>query len=478
MISDALGKIAAKGAVFLTALTVIKKFLSLGRNIVLARLLTPEDFGLVALAMVLIQGIESMTSAGFDKYLIQKKNIDDDIISNVWLLNIIRGILLTLLALAVCPLYSRLVSEPATLQVLWIIAFAPLIEGLMNPGPIIAERKMRFGRISIYETICAILEVVLVVILAWFIRDAKALALGLLCGVFLKSLLSYFFFASPRIPKFNVSQQVDILKVAKYFVVISVGTLIMEQGDNLIIGALMGSKKLGLYVIAYQLALFPVQFLQQIANRLAFPVFSNLQINKVRLRSVLGDVIQIQMGLIIPFMIVIFIFSNELISTLYGDKWSGAATILKALVFVMLGKGLTHICVPYIIGTGSFSFASRMKIFETFIFLASIFIGIKYFGLTGAALGAGIGYMTAGIGRLIFICRDADLHFFHIVGYILFPSIAVMPGVLIAKYIVEQVTWHKAIETTFAFFIVCVIYIGFSFLIQRNLVNICFRKSN
>ncbi|MDM8554713.1 oligosaccharide flippase family protein [Desulfococcaceae bacterium HSG7] len=476
MIDTTLGKLAAKGAVFLAVLTFVKKFLGIVRNVVLARLLTPEDFGLMALAMVLIEGMYSLTNVNILKYLIQKKNIDDTTIGNAWFLNIVRGLLLTFLALSLCPLYSRLLKEPSTLQVLWIVAFIPMLEGLKNPGSILAEREIQFGRISTYETICTILEVAVVVLVAFIIRDVKALAWGLLFGVFIKSLLSYFLFTIPGKPKFDVPHQIEILSVAKHFAFISAGTLIMTQGDNLIVGALQGSEQLGLYVIAYQLAVFPVQFLQQIASRVAMPVFSSLQIQKDRLRSMVGNLMQMQMAIIIPFVIVMGVFSHDLITTLYGDKWSACSPILQVLMLVTLGKGVTHVCVPYIVGTGAFSFASRMKLAETVLFLIVVYLGTRYFGLMGAALGAGTGYMAAGIGRLIYMCRKSNIKFLRVSRYTLIPVMAVLPGILAANFMANTVTWHRNIETVTILTITCVSYAGFSLLLQRNLADVFFRK--
>ncbi|MCI5223496.1 MAG: hypothetical protein D3924_12710 [Candidatus Electrothrix sp. AR4] len=306
------------------------------------------------------------------------------------------------------------------------------------------------------------------------------MAWGLLFGIFLKSLLSYIFFPLPGWPKFDLVQQRKLLSVAKHFAVIALGGLIMTQGDNLIISMLTNSQQLGFYVMAYQLAVFPVLFLQDIANRVALPLFSSLQGNKTRLRSVLTDVIQIQLAIIIPFVIVTGVFSTEFILTLYGDKWLESGVVLKFLMLVSLGKGLTHVCVPYILGTGAFSFASQMKLVETLIFLVSVYVGTLYFGLTGAALGAGTGYMVAGIGRLIFMCRDSGLSFVHIIKYALLPSLAVIPGVLTAIFLTNAVTWHRTVETGVIVLIICGGYAGFSFFVQRNLISLFsqYKKKN
>ncbi|MCI5164919.1 MAG: hypothetical protein D3903_02225 [Candidatus Electrothrix sp. GM3_4] len=153
-----------------------------------------------------------------------------------------------------------------------------------------------------------------------------------------------------------------------------------------------------------------------------------------------------------------------------------AGNVLRALVFVILGKGLTHVCVPYITGTGAFSFASKMKIIETSLFLVSVYIGTRYFGLIGAALGAGVGYMAAGIGRLIFMCRDAELALSDTAPYAFRPTVAVIPGILLAQLIAGAVEWNNIIETATVLCIVCISYAGCSLVVQRDLVDILIQK--
>ena len=153
-----------------------------------------------------------------------------------------------------------------------------------------------------------------------------------------------------------------------------------------------------------------------------------------------------------------------------------SGSILKFLMVVTLGKGLTHVCVPYILGTGAFSFASRMKIFETIFFLGSVYIGTRYFGVIGAALGAGMGYMVAGIGRLVFMSRDAGLSFFRVVYYLLPPVFAVLPGILIGMLLTNAVAWHRTVETGIILVSVGVGYVAMSFFVQRKLIKVFYRK--
>ncbi|MCI5131643.1 MAG: hypothetical protein D3904_08985, partial [Candidatus Electrothrix sp. EH2] len=173
---------------------------------------------------------------------------------------------------------------------------------------------------------------------------------------------------------------------------------------------------------------------------------------------------------------VVGIFASDFVITLYGDEWTKSGVVLRFLTVVTLGKGLTHVCVPYIFGTGAFSFASRMKIVETLIFLGAVYVGARYFGLIGATLGAGIGYMVAGMGRLIFICRDSGLKLFNIISYSLRPVLAVFPGILIGILLTNALAWHRIVETGLIVVSVCVGYAGISFFVQRRLIDLFFQK--
>jgi O-antigen/teichoic acid export membrane protein len=478
MVSDSLSKSVAKSAGFLTIQSFANKFLTIGRNVVLARLLVPEDFGLLSLSMVMIQGLSLLASLGVDRYLIQKPRLNDDIIANAWLLNIGRGILLSCIAFLFAPVFSNLVHEPKTLQVLQIIAIIPFLQGFKNPESILAERRMLFGRIALYEFICALSHLIIVIVLALFLRNVTALAWGMLLGAIIAAMLSLLFFPLPPFPKFNLVYQADIFSVVKHFIIISIGTLIMIQGDNLIIGAFLGTKLLGLYVIAYQLAIFPIGFLTQIANRVAFPVFSNLQVKKEQLRQAVVTVMRIQMAVIIPFVMIIFFFANDLITLLYGDKWLDAGHVLQALMFVTLGKGLIHVAVPYIHGTGQFGFASRLKSIETVIFLLSVYICTKHYGLIGASLAAGFVYMIGGIIRLLFLHQKSGIAFENILKNIVRPFIAVTPGLFIAMAVKHVMltslllSGYRISITIMILLIATMSYIVLSFYVQKELIGV------
>jgi O-antigen/teichoic acid export membrane protein len=471
MVSDNILKLTIKGSGFLIGNTFLTRTLFVVRSIVLARLLNPHDFGLISISLVLISGLRSLTAIGVEKYLIQRPELNIKIIGNAWSLNIFRGALLSFLALMLCPLYSNFVHEPKSLEVLKIVAFIPLFEGFINPGIILAERKINFAKISIYELIFCLLEVAFVILLALIVRDVRALSYGFLFGAAVKTILSFIFFEIPTTPKINIPEQIELLSVAKHFITISVGSLIMINGDNFIIGSMLGVTELGFYVIAYQLAAFPVQMLRLIASRVAFPVISNLQIEKDNIKTAAQRILQINLFIIIPCVICLVFFAEELILTLYGEKWLKSVNILRILSIVTLGRGMTHIAIPYILGTGNFKFESKMKIFETIIFLIGIYIGCIYLGLIGVAIGAGAGYLVAGSARFIFIGIKSNIALKTFFQLFILPLISVIPGAIFAHLATKMIKLPHTFLMLIIFFIVCICYILMSLLVQKSMVK-------
>lgn len=472
MQSDSITKLVLKGVGYLTGQTFLIRTLLILRTAILARLLSPSDFGIIFLSLVLIQGLGSITSIGIDKILIQKQLLTKEIIGNAWTINIFRGLLITILTYILCPIYSSITHEPDSLFVLKIIALVPLIEGLINPGSFIAEREIHFKRITFYETISALSEIVVVIFLALVIHDVRALAWGMVGGYFLKAVLSFFFFRVPAFPQFKKSDMLELISVAKLFIIISIGSLLMIQGDKLLIGSLLGTKKLGYYVIAYQLAIFPIGILRKITNRVSFPLFSKLQNEKERLKETVSTILQIQLALLVPFIICVAFYADNIITMLYGEKWAESANVLKVLMMVTLGRGITIIAVPYIMGTGNFQFASKIKGAETFIFLIGVYFGITKFGLIGAAYGSGIGYMFAGIARLIYLIYKNNIPIKRILGFFLLPATAILPGGILGIEICKRFLWSKSVESALIVFIVFVSYITLSLFVQKEIVRI------
>ena len=247
------------------------------RLAILARLLDKEAFGVFALVTVMLRALEMLTDVGPQRYLIQKTDASEDEMHATWVISAGRGLLLAAAMYVVSPFYASAVDADGFVQVFQLAALTSIGVGLINPRRYMAERELRYGGVAAYETASAALDVIVTIALAWWLRDVRALVGGMVVAAPASAVLSYFVFDLPGRPRFQLGAVKEMLSVGRWFVVISVGTFIMSQGDNLLVGKVLGAEALGVYVLAYRLASLPVPLYGKITNRVALPLFSRIQ---------------------------------------------------------------------------------------------------------------------------------------------------------------------------------------------------------
>ena len=467
---EPLRKRATKSVGYLTVLFFFKSVIRLLSIVVLVRLLSPMDFGIISFAIVLSKGLQIFSTFGTEKYLIQRDTINNVLIGCAWSFNIFKGAAICLLIMVTAQYYATIIAEPHVKSVLYIIALSPLLEGMTNPGKSLAERDIKYGRISIFELVAISFQTILVIYLAYSFGDVRALAWGMVAASFFQLLLSFVFFRIPSLPGFHLDTIKELVSVGKHFFIIAIGGFIITQADNMIVGMVMGPSILGIYAVAYRLMEFPLEFMRQIINRVSFPVYSRLQTEKNTLSGAIDNVLQIQLAIFIPCILVLFILAKPIILTVYGEKWLDAIPILQALALVLLGRGLSHLALPYIIGTGNFRFASRVKVIETTVFIIFVFPGTYYFGAVGTAIGAGIGYFVAACVRIVFLCNHSGITLMRFAKQIIRSIISMVPGTLISLFILVKYDFASLIQLIISFGLLAVMYIISSLIFQRELV--------
>jgi O-antigen/teichoic acid export membrane protein len=395
----------ARGFAFESGKVAAILLLSTVKIVVLARLLRPDAFGLLGLALALLGGLEVLTQIGSDKYLIQQERIEPGLIGCAWLFGVFRAILICIATLLLGPLYARFMHEPAAFGILSIVAFVSLVRGFRSPGVILAQREVDYLKVTAYETAAAFIDAIVVISLAYMWRDARALAWGMLGAALADVILSYALFG------FGFKFRVDwlsfrtLLGVSRHFFIIGVCSYIMINGDNLIAGALLGTTMLGYYVIAYKLVDLPLRLTFQVTNRVGFSALSRLQGHTERMGRAFLALLDLQLTFLLPLITFIVLVPGTVVRSLYGPHWDQSIAVVRALGFIMIGRGLSNIVVPFLMAKGDYAFISRIKLLETIVFFCGAYAGCRLAGLIGLALGGGIGYLVAAAIRLWYIVK-------------------------------------------------------------------------
>ncbi len=418
----------ARGVLALGFSTVMKYGLQLARMFILARLLSPKDFGVIGLSLIVINGLEIFAALGPDKYIIQKSKLDSKLVGTAWYLRAILGLIIAIFAMALAPIYAGFSNEPEVEAVLCIIAFASIAKGLKSPGLVLAERELKFKKIAIFDTVIASLELGIVSYLASSFGNVLALAWALVISSTIETVASFFVFSISERLSWHKESLWELINVGGAFIIVAIGSFIMIQGDNFMVGKIAGVTLLGYYMVAYRLCELPMNLTLQITGRAAYSAFCNVQNDIARRTYWFLAVFELQLALLIPASLAVIALANSLILTIYGSGWEAAVPCLRALGLVVFGRSLSNLIAPFLLANGHYRFTAKIKIIETLFFLLGVYIGIIEMGLVGAALGAGFGYIVAALFRLYYLVDVGQVPVSELVKRLLVAIACTLPG--------------------------------------------------
>lgn len=374
--------------------------LSLLRTIVLARLLSTGDFGLMGMAVTVVSALAVFTNFDMGGSIIATRFDSEDRLhrhlNTVWTFGIMRGLALCfLLAIASYPT-AKFYGDARLGPILMVMALMPLLSSFGNIGLTLASRDVDLGRLTRLGMVSNVLSLLLIIGLAFWTHNVWALVIGSLAGSLIGAVLSYVF--HPYRPRLMLDR--NELKMAfgfgKWIFVIGVMTYITTTADNILVGKLLGASVLGSYVVAYSIANLPSNLTAQIFTTVLFPSFAELGRGDVeRLESALTRVFTIGSALLIIITIPMMLLAPEIIELLYGDKWANAAQPLRILVLIGLFRGLLLLFSPLISGLKRPDIDARSKIVEAILFLSLLYPLTQHYGALGAAWSGVITYAFA-----------------------------------------------------------------------------------
>ena len=296
-----------------------------GYIMILARLLSPEDFGLVAMVIVVTGIYELFTSAGLSAAMVQQARVTNDQISQLFWINLLVGLVLAALCVTTAPVLVRFYHEP---RLFWIaIAMAPgfIIAAASVQHMAILQRELRYVAITAIEFIALLVSIAVgigmaVAGLGYWALVGAALSLQAASTVCAIAVTRW---APSRVQSFS-----GIAPMLWYGGTLSLNSLVMyvaSNADKLMLGRVWGADALGLYGRAYQLINIPILNLNLAVGGIAFSALSRLQDDPVRLKSYFLKGYSLVVSMTIPVTIFCAVFADEIIRVVLGPTWAEAA---------------------------------------------------------------------------------------------------------------------------------------------------------
>ena len=325
------GKKIALGAAWMIGLRLLQRSLGLLSTIVLARLLLPADFGLVAMALSFYALIELFAMVGFDLAIIRQQHADREHFDTAWTLGIGLKVLVALVLVIGAPFVASFYDDVRLERVVQVLALVSFVGALENIGIVTFRKEMEFDKEFRFQLAKKLLSVVATVILAVYFRSYWALILGMLVSAALGVVLSYVF--HPYRPSFTVRAWREMTGFSLAVAFNNIASFLLERGPDFIVGRFLNAQALGTYRVASEVAALPTTELYYPIMRAVFPGYSKVVDQPLLLKQTYLSAQAALSTIVMPVAIGLAVVAEPFVLVLLGEKWSSAIPVLQILAF-------------------------------------------------------------------------------------------------------------------------------------------------
>ncbi len=319
------------GSFWMVAMRWSIRGIGLLSTVLLARILLPQDFGLVAMASIMVGLLEVLAAFGVDLALIQNVKATRSHFDTAWTIQVIQGTGVAVVLGLSAPGAALYFHEPRVTALIRFLAVGMAIGGLANIGVVAFRKDLDFAlefKFSVYKKV---ISFVVTVGLALYLRSYWALAAGMVVGQVLGVVLSYAM--HPYRPRFSLEAVHEIWSFSQWMLFINIGNYAYEKGDEFVVGRLSAPREMGLYTVAYEISNLPTTELLYPISRALFPGYAKLVAEPERLLKAYLNVL----GFVSTFSVAagfgIALVAGDLTRIVLGGSWVDAVPLIQWLAF-------------------------------------------------------------------------------------------------------------------------------------------------
>jgi PST family polysaccharide transporter len=399
---------AAKGAIWVGLSEILAQGLSLGSQIVLARVLLPADFGVVAMAAVVNAVAYAVIDLGFNEAIIQRKEITQDHLSTAFWVICAMGITLCIITIAISPLVADFYGNELVGPVLRLSSLSFIITSSGAVHGALLRRRMEFSKFSVASLSETAIYLVASVSMAFAGLGIWSLVLGGLAGeigyVSLRWVLCRW---HPSI-RFSLKSLKDLRKFGLNVMAAKVVYYATVRLDNLMIGKFMSSAAVGFYNLGGRTVAQPADVVRLSLSRVILPAFSMIQDEEERLRRGFIRSTAFLSLMALPIFTGLALVTPELIKVVFGEKWAPAIPPMQILCIMGAVTLIGRTNTPLFQAKGRPDIDLKFSLLNIAVLVPCLVIGIR-FGTVGVALGESTAAIILWLIRQIFANRLINL---------------------------------------------------------------------
>lgn len=388
----------ARSSMVLTFATAWEYLLRFGQKVILARLLMPEHFGLLAAVLASVLAVEALADVGLRQSVIQHRHgADRSYLNAIWWVSLARGLVLFTASFLLAPLVAAYFRQPDAAHLFRLGFAGMLFSSVISPRVYVLEKNFKFGAWALVMQGGVLVSALTALVLAWFLRDASALVIAHVVEIATRVVLSYLIAPfRPGRPRRD-DALAGVLQFARGMFGVPVLTVLFMQLDLLFLGRMVPLTLLGCYVLARGLSDMLLFTTRKVVIPVFLPGLSAVKDDPHRLARHFQQGLQAMAMIVLPLMGFMAIEAKMLLGLVYGPDYQVAAAAFVILCFHAFSQSCAGMFRTLFLALGRPDVFRRAMLAEVLAGLLLIYPLIKTLGLAGASaalLAAGLIFLV------------------------------------------------------------------------------------
>lgn len=382
-----LKKQAISGVKWTTISSIFNSIIQIVQLAILARILNPTDFGLMAIVMVVIGFSQIFIDMGVSNAIIYKQEVTSKQLSSLYWLNIIIGFLFFFLIVFSAPIISNFYNNKKLTPLIRLVAITFLIKPFGQQFMVLLQKNLRFNAIAKTDMITKFISFIVVVTLAYKNFGVYSLAIGSVVTTILSTIGYIFYGEKIHRPKFYL--KISGLNEYISFGLFQMGERVIQyfanQFDTILIGKLLGIEVLGVYNVAKNLVSKPAAIINPVVTKVTFPLMSTINNDVSKLKAIYLKTINYLSFVNFPVYLLITVLAKPIVLIMFGPKWLEVVPLIQILALVYILRSIGNPAGSLLLSRGKANIAFYWNLATFFLYPISIIIGSNW-GISGVAL--------------------------------------------------------------------------------------------
>lgn len=375
-----------RGGAWMGGSFALGKVISVAQQIVLVRLLTPEHFGLVSIALIAIGTLDIFTQTGIESALIQRKDLKDRALQTGWTVIVGRSILVFAALQAIAgPVAAFFEAPEATALMRWL-AVPVIVDAMASPELFRRQRELDYKPHAVIAQAFNVTSLAVSVGYALYEASPWAIVYGRVVGSVVRTATSYA--AAPGVPRprWDAESVRGLVAFGRWVFIGNILLFATMRGDDALVGKLLGKSALGFYTVAYALANTPTPTIGYLVSKIALPTYAKQQDDIAALSRSYLFVLKCTATIALPSLGGLFVLAPDVVRLVYGETWMPIVTTLRILCVYGGLRCLMASAGPLFHGTGRPELLTRTAAVQFVLTALAIYFPTVNYGIEGTSL--------------------------------------------------------------------------------------------